>query len=249
MKGLVLVIALLSSVVIARLADASSQKMKVFSEPVISVWDRFPNVGDGQSGFVGSIPSPDGKRELLFPSSVDQNDGDHYTIFAVSGDYRYPLRLDGYVQPNVIWAKDSSAALLFFSNGGANCCYETKLISFQKAGVSLTNPTRQAAEDFIAYRDKLGIHCEVSHEYPNLYGIAFLDRSHALIVAETVGHSICDCFGSIRVYEIELPSGIILKRYNQAQAKKLLNKHLPWDLDKAPNDNWDNDPKRCALKH
>jgi hypothetical protein len=94
----------------------------------------------------------------------------------------------------------------------------------------------------MAYRRKLGIKCD---EAPNLYAIGFLDRSHALIAAETVHHSVCDCYGSFRAYEIELPSGKIVKAFDQALSKKMFDGNLPWDLSKAPNDNWDTDPKSC----
>jgi hypothetical protein len=80
-----------------------------------------------------------------------------------------------------------------------------------------------------------------------LYPIGFLDRSHAFIVAETVNHYVCDCHGSIRAYEIDLPSGKIVKAFNQALAKQMFNGNLPWDLSHAPNDNWDTNPKSCAL--
>jgi len=91
-----------------------------------------------------------------------------------------------YVQPHVIGANDSSGAFVFFSNGGANCCWRTRLINFGGGRVTITDPAREAAKDFIAYRDKIGIRCEVHHEYPNLYPIGWLDRSHAFIAAETV---------------------------------------------------------------
>ncbi|HUN59863.1 MAG TPA: hypothetical protein VMU41_17280 [Candidatus Binataceae bacterium] len=133
---------------------------------------------------------------------------------------------------------------LFFSTamedyGG----YETKFISFAGDRVTATDPTQQVAQDFVAYREKLGIRCD---EDPNLYPIGFLDRSHAFIAAETVHHSVCACYGSIRAYEIDLPSGKIVQAYNQAAAKKMFGGNLPWDLSKAPNDNWDTDPKSCS---
>lgn len=192
------------------------------------------------------VPSPNGRRKLEFPS--DGGEDDTYTFVAIVGRRRYPIKIDGYVDPHVIWANDSSGALFTFSNGGANCCWETKLLSFDGEQVDATDPTQQVADDFIAYRDKLGIKCEVPHEYPNLYPIGFLDRSHALIAAETVGHSICDCFGSFRAYEVELPSGRIQNSLNQARTKKMFGDKLPF-VSNDPNDDWDVDPRSCALKH
>jgi hypothetical protein len=224
--------------------------VQLFSGPAVSVWDLFPKLEDAfrEKGSVVQVPSPNGKNKLVFPSGWGEDDTDEYTFFAVNERRRYPIHIDGYVQPHVIWANDSSAALFFFSNGGANCCYETKLISSDGEHVNVTDPTRQVADDFIAYRDKLGLRCEVPHEYPNLYPIGFLDRSHAFIAAETVHHSICDCFGSFRAYEIDLPSGRIVKAFNQAVAKRMFDGNLPWDLGAAPNDDWDINPRSCASK-
>jgi hypothetical protein len=215
----------------------------------VSVWDLFPHLENAylNKGSVARVLSPNRQERLDFPSGWGQDNGNDYTFFAFAGRRRYPIKIDGDEEPHVIWAKDSSAAFIFYSDSGANCCYETKLISFDGGHVTVTAPTQQAADDFIAYRDKLGISCELPHEYPNVYPIGFLDRSHAFIVAETVHHSVCDCNGSFRAYEIDLPSGQIVKAFTQALAKQMFDGNLPWDLSKAPNDNWDTNPKSCAL--
>ncbi len=209
---------------------------------------------------MAQVPSPNGNRKLVFPSGwfashtppyrpgarrVHADPG--YTFFAVAGNRQYPIRVDSYVQPHVVWANDSSGALFFFSDGGANGGYHTKLISFDGDRVNVTDPTRQVADDFISYRDKLGIKCDPPHEYPNLYGLGWFDASHGLVVAETVGHSICDCFSAFRAYEVELPSGKIVRSFDQAIAKKMFDGNL-WDLSDAPYDDWDSNPAACALK-
>jgi len=224
---------------------ANASEMKLFSGPAVSVWDLFPNLQNAfwKKGTQVQVPAPKGKERLEFPSGWGRNSGDEYTFFAVVMGRKYPIKIDGYVQPHVIWANDSSGALLFYSDGGLNGGYETKFISFAGDRVTATDPTQQVAQDFVAYREKLGIRCD---EDPNLYPIGFLDRSHAFIAAETVHHSVCACYGSIRAYEIDLPSGKIVKAYNQAIAKKMFGGNLPWDLSKAPNDNWDTDPKSCS---
>jgi hypothetical protein len=200
-----------------------------------------------KKGSVVQVLSPNGTEKLIFPGGWSA-DGT-YTILAVVGRSRCPIKLDGYVNPQVIWAKDSSGALLFYSDGGAAGGFETKLISFDARHVSVTDPTQQVADDFMAYRHKLGIKCDMyPDEDPNLYPIGFLDRSHAFVIAETVPHSVCDCYGSFRAYEIDLPSGKILKPFNQACAKEMFDGNLPYDLPKAPNDNWDTNPKSCTLE-
>jgi hypothetical protein len=246
------IVAVLCSGLFPELCYAGSSAIQLFSGPAVSVWDLFPNqdnvFGLGKKGSVVQVPSPNGKQKLEFPSDGGEDD-DTYTFFAVVGRHRYPIKIDGYVDPHVIWANDSSGALFTFSNGGANGGWETKLLSFYGEHVDFTDPTQQIADDFIAYRDKVGIKCEVPHEFPNLYPIGFTDRSHALIAAETVGHSICDCFGSFRAYAIELPSGKIQKSLSQARVKKIFGDKLPFDLSADPNDDWDVDPRSCALKH
>jgi len=229
---------------------STATQPKLFSGQPVSVWDLFTNLADAsvKAGSAVEVPSPNGQEKLVFPSGWAKDQGDAYTIFAMVRGQRSPIRLEGYVQPHVIWANDSSGAFVFFSNGGANCCWETRLVSFYEGHITVTDPTRQVAQDFIAYRDKLGIKCELHHEYPNLYPIGWLDREHALIAAETVHHSVCDCYGSFRAYEIDLPSGKVVKAFNQGLAKKLFDGALPWDLSAAPNDDWDVRPGSCALK-
>jgi hypothetical protein len=229
-------------------ALAAEPRVALSSGRAVAVWDLFPSAKDAfvKEGPAVEVTSPDGKEKLVFPGGWGAHEDGAYTIFAVTGSRKYPVPLEGYVQPHVIWANDSSGAFVFFSNGGANCCWRTRLISFRGDRVTVTDPAREAAKDFIAYRDKLGIRCEVHHEYPNLYPIGWLDRSHAFIVAETVHHSICDCYGSFRVYEVELPSGRVVKSFAQAASKKMFAGDLPWDLSAAPNDDWDVDPKTCS---
>lgn len=241
----VLTILYFSASLVAPAHAASPSEVKLFSGPAVSVWDLFPHLRSAfwKKGSAVKVPSPNGKDGLDFPSGWGENDSKEYTIFAVVGRRRYPIKLDGYMQPHVIWAKDSSGALLFYSDAGVNCCYETKLISFGGGHVAVADPTQQVADNFMAYRQKLGIKCD---EDPNLYPIGFVDRSHAFIAAETVHHSVCACFGSIRAYEIDLPSGTIIKAFNQSLAKKMFDGNLPWDLSKAPNDNWDTNPKSCS---
>jgi hypothetical protein len=52
--------------------------------------------------------------------------------------------------------------------------------------------------------------------------------------------------GSFRVYEVELPSGRVVKSFAQAASKKMFAGDLPWDLSAAPNDDWEADPKTCS---
>jgi hypothetical protein len=233
-----------------------SSEVQLFSGRAVSVRDLWPESGPpnlwpdeptGAKEKSVAVPSPNGKKKLIFPGDwVEKDDTVAYTFFAAVGQHQYPIHIDGHLSPLVIWAKDSSGVLFSFSDGGANCCYETKLISFNGEHVSVIDPTAQIAHDFISYRDKLGIKCKLwPHEYPNLFPIGWLDRSHAFIAAETVHHSNCDCWGSFRAYEIELPSGRIVNAINQPLAKKMFDGNLPWDLSEASNDDWDTNPKSC----
>lgn len=75
--------------------------------------------------------------------------------------------------------------------------------------------------------------------------IRWFDSSHALIAAEIVGVSICDCYGSFRAYKVELLSGKVIQEFDQAQVKKEFSSDLGPYLAEAPNNNWDRDPKSC----
>ena len=50
-------------------------------------------------------------------------------------------------------------------------------------------------------------------------------------------------------HTMELPTGSILTSLGQKQAKKVFDGKLGDYLREAPNDDWDVNPRSCALKH
>src|ERR1700722_5518747 len=125
---LVLTVICLAACLAVRAHAASSSEVKLFSGPVVSVWDLFPDTESGfwKKGSMVESVSPDRQEKLEFPSGWGQNDTNEYTLFAVVKKHKYAIRIDGYMQPHVIWAKDSSGSLIFYGDAGVNCCYETK---------------------------------------------------------------------------------------------------------------------------
>lgn len=161
---------------VAKPVCAVPSEGQLFSGTPVSVWNLYPDhnnvFGLGEKGSVVQVPSPNGKRKLEFPSD-GSGVHDTWTFFAIVGGHRYPIEIDGYVDPKVIWANDSSAALLSFSDGGANGGWEIRLISFEDGRVAVTDPTERVGNAFIGYRDEVGIRCNIPHEYPNFYPIGF----------------------------------------------------------------------------
>lgn len=80
----------------------------------------------------------------------------------------------------------------------------------------MINPTISAQTDFLKHYPKC-----FDPEIPNLAGISWINGSkNLLIAAQILPHSNCDMMGTYSVYEIQLPSGKIIKKYTQLEAKK-----------------------------
>ncbi len=67
------------------------------------------------------------------------------------------------------------------------------------------------------------------------------------MAAEIIGHTICDSYGTFKVYEVALPELKIVRTYDQLEAKRLFQDSLGWEIENAP-DNCIRDPKSCWVE-
>lgn len=197
------------------------------------------SVGDGPWGREVSVPSPDQSKTARCTPSMTKSS---LLIRTAGRDYQVPL-VDPIVQPNILWAPDSSSFLFTFSSGGVNGLYTTELVSLKEERIVVDMPFQAVVKNYGGYRQKLGISC---NERPNVFAIRWTSSTKALIATQTMDHSVCDCYGTFRMYEVDVPAGTIIRTYDQPLAKDLFRNVLGVFLLHA-NDKWILDPGSCRL--
>ncbi len=236
----ILVLAVVLAMLVLKSTIASTQPSRppLFSTRAQAVWED-PNF---QKHSPVEVRSPDGKVVVTFPPY-----GNQQPPFVRVEAQVVSLDLDGNVQPYILWAPDSSAFLITVSEGGANGLYSTKLVSFHDQRVATVPLTENVRQAYLAYRQKQGIVCSWPED-PNIFGIRWMSgSSRALIAAQTISHSVCDSFGTFRAYEIGVPSGKIIKIYDQILAKRVFWSDLGVIL-RGADDGCIRNPRSCRVR-
>jgi hypothetical protein len=149
-----------------------------------------------------------------------------------------------------MWAPDSLAAFVVYSDAGAIGQYHTILVSSRLGKITSLEPTASAANDFLKYFDQQGLTCLGEGHLgvgPNIVPIRWVGNTRAILATQIIPHSVCDCFGSFRAYEVEIPSGKIVRAIGQTDAKREFAADLGPSLANATNDEWDRRPSACKL--
>lgn len=199
-----------------------------FSADAISLWD----------GKTVSIPSPDGSQRIVAHRGPE------------IADFKASLVIDGqptgdlfgaHVDPEVMWSPDSKAFAETYSDAGAVGLFH--LLIYYQDGTKVIEPTDPVRKAFLSHPRAC-----FYPEDPNIGGIEWVNgSSEMLVAAETLPHSNCDGMGTWRAYLIRLPSGEILRSYNQLEAKKLFWRHLGPELRNA-DDQCIRKPKSCEIR-
>ena len=156
--------------------------------------------------------SPDGQKRIVVEVKPMAQPRLHVKI----ANREYPVEFSPWPCPEFQWASDSKAFFLTYSTGGNVGNYEVMLYYPTAGGVKVVDPTSSVQKDFLAHYATCFF-----PETPNLAGITWTkDSDRLLVVAEVLNHSNCDMMGTFAAYEIEAPSGKIVKKYGQLEAKK-----------------------------
>ncbi len=181
--------------------------------------------------------APDGKKALITLGA----DGSSRVYLAVEGA-RHALQYAAWPCPEFQWSADSKAFFLNYSNGGTVGEYDVKIYYPSRDGVRTIDPTRSVRQDFRAHYPKC-----FSPETPNIAGVAWLEGSRRLLVAaQVLPHSNCDAMGTFAAYEVEIPSGNILRKHGQLEAKSRFWELLGPELRRA-NDACIRDSESCWI--
>jgi hypothetical protein len=199
----------------------------VACEPAYSKQASTPQ-GDGEVAITTEFPSPDGLKAIVVKESAKSQP----EVFVRIALKEFPVKFSPWPCPEFQWAPDSKAFFLTYSDGGAVGNYKVLVGYPSKNGVKVLDPTAAVKKDFLAHYPKC-----YEPETPNLGCVAWLKNSYRLLVAaEVLPHSNCDMMGTFSLYEIEVPSGKIIKKYSQLQAKKLFGELLGVELRNADDE-------------
>lgn len=180
--------------------------------------------------------SPDGKLRLTH--STDAAGARHWQAETAAG--ARSLETHAWPCPEFLWAPDSSALAVTYSDGGDAGDSHMGVYRFGPDAKDPIDVTAAAEADFLAHHPR----CPAKPE-PNLAAIAWLDGTDRLLVAAQVPrHSDCDDRGTFALYEVSVPDGKVLAKYGQLEAKRRFGEKLGPALRRA-DDRCITEPGSC----
>ena len=207
------------------------------------------------------IPSPDRKSSVAVSYekvSVGTNDYvlQAYLRVTTPDGIRKTLLPDGFQNIDLLWSPDSKAFLVNGGNGGAYWGFWVYVYLTDDPQLKPLDPTRDASRDMVKAfppceaaapnSESCNLDAETCQkagaddEY-NMTGIDWVNSSTILIMAEvpcstSQGGIMCQVMG----YELELPTGRIIKRIDAKELKRDWQKSMAWDF-RIPDP-----PKYCS---
>lgn len=175
------------------------------------------------------LPSPDGKNRLRMNEILSADDPWQFQASLSTEGKTYTMSFIGYVNAEVAWSPDSRAFFVTYSDGGNVGTYHVLVF---RVGAGQPHPI----EIFRNGRRLFKPNC-FDPEFPNIAAISWGADSKALIIAaEVPPHSSCASMGTFQAFEITIPAGKILRRYDQLEAKKLFSHAMGPELMNADDD-------------
>ena len=201
-------------------AQPASINMGIYSRSAVSVWS---------SGEI-TLPSPDGKSVIFVrpPRNPDSDETHHVTVH--SNGHVFKTEIGSMVNAEVAWSPDSKVFFITYSDGGNVGTYHVKIVYVTGSGLRVVEP-------IINGRKLFAPKC-FDPEIPNIGAIKWVgsNSERLLIAIEVPGHSSCASMGTFRAFEIILPSGKVVRQYDQITAKKLFAVDLGEELSSADDD-------------
>jgi hypothetical protein len=184
------------------------------------------------------IQSPDGKNAIV----VRSKEGDAQ-IFAIDkAGKQFMVPAEGWPCPEIGWSSASDRFFLNYSDGGNVGTFHVAIYHFVKGRLEAISLTRAVSRDFSERYPKC-----FSPEAPNIVGIAWSkDAARMLLAAQVLPHTNCDNMGTFMMYEVAVPSGAIIHRFTQGEAKTSFRKLLGTEL-QAANDGSFSEPGSCFI--
>ncbi len=193
----------------------------------------------------GAILAPDRSRKLVVRHPKKPEYPYETRVSVVVGSKAFATDIGYLLNAEVLWAPDSSAFTVTYSDGGAVGDYLVELHYVDQSGLRKVDPTKMVKRDFMARP----LACGGPREEPNLAVVRWGDDSKSLyIAAEVQPHSVCDSMGTFRLYKVSLSRGRILASWGQLEAKREFWKSLGVELRNAEDD-CIRDPVSCYVPY
>jgi hypothetical protein len=173
------------------------------------------------------LTSPDGKKLLSVRIVEDSHDPDglHISYRVRFAGKTRTTELPGF-NGEIAWSPDSKAFAVTQTEGGGGLGSRVYVFFVGEAGLTKLDVSEPIEKDF-----GNPVKCEPASIKPNTGFVRWgQDSSSLLAAAEIVNVSVCDCMGTYRVYEINLPALTVRRAYSQTEAKKLFWTDLGCEL-------------------
>lgn len=185
-----------------------------------------------------SLKAPDGKQSVVVRFQP-WKDSRKMTIMLLPQRDTWSLGMG--LDSELIWAPDSSAFAITTTNTSSEGPFDTFAFAIDPAGMA----KEINVSPIVRKRFGHPVACAFPEE-PNIVAVGFTEKGDLLVAAQIMTHTVCDSRGTFRLYEVELPSGEIVREYDQLQAKQEFGKLLGSQLSGAP-DKCITSPRRCWL--
>ena len=184
------------------------------------------------------VRSPDGKKNI----TVGTTENDAQAFAVDEAGKRFPIPTEAWPCPEVGWSSASNRVFLNYSDGGAVGTYHIAVYQLARGKLENIPLTSMVSRDFLSRYPKC-----FSPEEPNTMGIAWSrDADRLLVAAQVLPHGNCDNMGTFMLYEVAVPSGEIIRRFSQIEAKASFRKLLGPEL-LAADDQCFSRPGSCAI--
>lgn len=196
----------------------------VYARAAQPIWGHIASAGDRPL----MLRSPD-KATIVSVRYTELKNGDSNVTLDVSGRIGPGrVRLGPGVGSELLWAPDSRAFAVTTSDQGANGQFRTVIVADSVNGLAVRDVSRLIVRAF-GHPVKCGW-----PEEPNVAAVQWLAGSRQLVVvAEIIGHSNCDSFGTFRAYEVDWRSMRVVRSYDQLTAKRLFGAAMGPELRSA----------------
>jgi hypothetical protein len=182
--------------------------------------------------------SPDGKNAIVVRGAED----DTQTFAVDKTGKRFPLVTEGWPCPEIGWSPASDHFFLNYSDGGAVGTFHVSVYHLANGKLEAISLTQSVSRDFSERYPKC-----FSPEAPNIVGIAWSkDAARLLLAAQVLPHANCDNMGTFMLYEVAAPSGAIIRRFSQVEAKTSFRQLLGSAL-QATDDGCFSEPGSCFI--
>jgi hypothetical protein len=186
-----------------------------------------------------TIPSPDGTKAIVVRPPRDKGSDETHVVSVRVDGREFPTKIGEWVNAEALWAPDSTAFFVTYSDGGNIGTYHVKVFNVTKAGLRVVEPIPNGRRLFAPW-------C-FDAEYPNVAAIRWTahDSSRLLIAVQVPPHSSCASSGTFRAYEIAVTNSKVLRHFGQLRAKQMFSEVLGVAL-KDADDSCVRQPETCV---